>query len=124
MDEEEFDSLANWRPFETADVARSEAQARRGTTLGIALWGRTSADLQRQLLAPCPEIPPGYDLEDFRALHRMANTIATKLRDPRNSLSSYVARSASAIFAGGQSITEWEARCEVVRRAIEYLERR
>jgi hypothetical protein len=97
MDEEEFDSLIQGRPFETADVARSEAQARRGMTLGVALWGRTSADLQRQLLAPHPAIPLGFELDDFRALHRMAHTIATMLRDPRSGLSGVV-RSGATVF--------------------------
>jgi hypothetical protein len=36
---------------------RIDAQARRSSALGIALWGKTAEDLHRQLLAPHPEIP-------------------------------------------------------------------
>ena len=102
---------------------QAEAQARRLTMLSIALWGSTSADLQRQLLAPHPEIPTGFDLADFRRLYRNAETIAIRLGDPRCAWVSPGARSAT-IFVGSRSFTEWEARCEIVRRAIEYLEKR
>lgn len=54
MDEEEFDSLMGSRAFGTADALRADARLRRCATLGAALWGRTSDDLQRQLLAPYP----------------------------------------------------------------------
>jgi len=69
MDEEEFDALRRWRPFGTEDAMRlfnrdsSDIELR--MRLGAALWGRTSEDLRRQLLAPHPEIPPGFDLADF-----------------------------------------------------------
>jgi hypothetical protein len=59
MDEEEFDLLIGGRPFGTADATLMDAQARRCTALGIALWGSTPAGPQRQLLAPHPEIPAG-----------------------------------------------------------------
>jgi hypothetical protein len=52
MDEEEFDSLMQWRSFGTDDAIREDARLRRCATLGTALWGRTSEYLQRQLLAP------------------------------------------------------------------------
>ena len=51
MDEEEFDALMNLRPFGTEDAMHWYAQIRGdiglGMTLGSALWGRTSEDLQR-----------------------------------------------------------------------------
>jgi hypothetical protein len=62
-DEEEFDSLMQWRPFGREDAGRADAALLRRSTLGLALWGRTSADLQRQLLAVHPEIPSGFDLD-------------------------------------------------------------
>ncbi len=52
MNEEEFDSSMGSRPFGTADAMEAEARMRRCIALGVALWGRTSDDLQRQLLAP------------------------------------------------------------------------
>jgi hypothetical protein len=61
MGEQEFDSLFPPRPFGTAEAMRVEARLRRCGTLGLALWGRTSDDLRRQLLAPYPEIPSGFD---------------------------------------------------------------
>jgi hypothetical protein len=123
MDEEEFDSLIQGRPFGTKDVMRLEAGARRCGKLGTALWGTTSADLQRQLLRPFPEIPSGFELEDFRRLHGDAQTIVKKLRDPRFGWS-VLGGPGATIFAAGESFTEWEARCEIVRRAIEQLEGR
>ncbi len=62
MKEEEFDALMQGRPFGTEDAMRAEAQLRRIFTIGAALWGRTSDDLQRQLLASHPEIPPDIAL--------------------------------------------------------------
>lgn len=75
MDEEEFDSLMQLQPFGTEDAMRVEAQWRRGAALAAALWGRTAADLERQLLARYPEIPPGFDLADFRRLQQSAQRI-------------------------------------------------
>jgi hypothetical protein len=76
MDEEEFDALMNWRPFGTEDAMRWYAQVRGDTglsmTLGSALWGRTSEDLQHQLLKPHPDIPSGFDLTDFQKLLQWA----------------------------------------------------
>jgi hypothetical protein len=52
MDEEEFDSLMQSRPFGRKDAIRADVQLRRRMTLAIALWGRTLDHPQRQLLAP------------------------------------------------------------------------
>jgi hypothetical protein len=72
MDEEEFDAFMVLRPFGTEDAMRWDVQVRGDVglsiTLGSALWGKTSDDLQRQLLAPHPDIPPGFGLADFRKL--------------------------------------------------------
>jgi hypothetical protein len=125
MEEEEFDSLMQSQPFGRKDAMRADVQLRRRRALGIALWGRTLDDLQRQLLAPSPEIPSGFELANFRELQRSAQEISAGLSDPRfASLSqSHLAFSSQAIFVGTQPFTAREARCEIVRRAIEYLEK-
>jgi hypothetical protein len=128
MDEEDFDRLMPFRPFGTDDALRAEAQARRSTALGIALWGKTPDDLHRQLLAPHPEIPSGFDLDDLRELQKNIRTIAAGLGDPRlkglASLTAIRALYSPVIVIGTQRLTALEARWEIVRRAIEYLENR
>jgi hypothetical protein len=124
MDEEDLDALLHSRPFGRDDAMRADARARRASTLAVALWGRNSGDLQRQLLAAHPEIPSAFDLADLRDLQRTVQTIAARLSDPRSTWSLPLAGSSVVIFVAGQRFTEWEARCEIVRRAIEYLERR
>jgi hypothetical protein len=76
MNEEEFDSSMDLRPFGTAEARQVETQLRRRMSLGFELWGKTPADLQRQLLAPHPEIPSGFDLDDFRNLQQTAQIIS------------------------------------------------
>ena len=125
MDEQEFDLLFPQRPFGTAEAMQAEARLRRCGTLGLALWGRTSDDLRRQLLAPYPEIPSGFDLEDFRELQRFAQLISAGLASSRNWLPPFpLATSSPTFFVGTQRFTPWEACCEILRRAIEYLESR
>jgi hypothetical protein len=123
MDEEEFDSLMQSRPFGTGDALRADARLRRCTALGMALWGRTLEDLQRQLLAPFPEIPSGFDLAALRELQQSALEISACFSHPRSKWLSRFSSFSPAISVGTQSFTVWEARCEIVRRAIEYLER-
>jgi hypothetical protein len=115
MDEQEFDSLFK-RPFKRADAMRLEGRLRR---LAVALFGKTFDTLQRQLLAPFPEVPPSFDLADFQVLHqRLTQTEDFVALNPRHAWAS------RDICVGTQRFTVWEARREVVRRAIEYLERR
>src|ERR1700756_6076450 len=128
MDEQEFDSLFPPRPFGTAEAMRAEARLRRCGTLGLALWGRTSDDLRRQLFAPYPEIPSGFDLEDFRELQRFAQLISSNFIGAAPSLNAGLrsfplATSSPAIFIGTQRFTPREGCCEVLRRAIEHLEK-
>jgi hypothetical protein len=118
MNEEEFDSSVGSAPFGTADAMRAEAQLRRCMSLGVALWGRTAHDLQRQLLAPHPEIPSGFDLAEFRRLQQQTQIISLAPWLPRSTLSSPI------VFVGERRFTAWEARSEILRRAIEYLETR
>jgi len=124
MDEEEFDSLIHSRSFRSEDARHFEAQAGRLTTLGIELWGRTAADLERHLAAPHPKIPAGVDLTGLLNLHAMVQKILDALGDPRHPLSLPLARSSAIISVGGHRFTEWEARLEIVRRAIEHFEKR
>jgi hypothetical protein len=98
---------------------RIDARGRRFATLGSALWGKTVDDLERNLLAPHPEIPLGFDLADFQELQLMAQRILLYLSNPRSAwISTLPPRT---IIVGSARYTEWEARCEIVRRAIEHL---
>ncbi len=120
MNEEQFDSLIQGRPFGPADVRLLETQAGRCTILGVALWGKTLDHLQRQLLAPYPEIPSDFELADFRKLQQWVQLISARSGDLRFA---WLPRSSATISIGTQRFTEWEARSEIVRRAIEYLEK-
>jgi hypothetical protein len=117
MDEQEFDSLTQWRPFGREDAMR---KLDRRVMLATALWGRTSNDLQRQLLARYPEIPASFDLADFRDLQRSALTISASWGGPKFA---WMSLASPNIFVRAERFTAWEARCEIVRRAIEYLEK-
>ncbi len=115
MDEQEFDSLFQ-HPFKRVDAMRVEGRLGR---LAVALFGKTLDDLQRQLLAPFPELPASFDLADFRVLNqRLTQTENLFKLNPRHAWAS------RDISVGTERFTVWEARREVVRRAIEHLERR
>jgi hypothetical protein len=124
MNEEDFDSSMNVRPFGTADAEKAEIGLRRSIALGLALWGRTSEQLQGQLLAQHPKIPAGFELSDFRKLERHVRALAAVSSEARFAWLPRSALFSPSIFVGTQRFTVWEARCEVVRRAIEYLEDR
>jgi hypothetical protein len=129
MDEQEFDALFQ-RPFGRADFQRADAQWGRSATLASALFGRTPEDLRRQLVAAHPQIASGFELADFRDLERHVQTISGLVLSGSSNqrmawLSPWLTKFASDNIAiGGQRYTVWEARCEIVRRAIEYLESR
>src|SRR5579871_378531 len=103
MNEEEFDSLMKGRPFGTQDALRADAQMRRIFTLGAALWGRTPADLQRQLRASNPEIPQAISLTDLRELLRSVEAILTVFHDEKNALATPL--SSPTITVGTQRFT-------------------
>lgn len=123
MDEQEFDALFSSRPFGTQDAMREDARWRRCGTLAALLFGRTPEDLRLQLLASHPEIPTEYDLADFHDLQRHLELVTSALSDPRsNWLSPLRTAAFGVIEVGTERLSVWEARLEVVRRAIAYLE--
>ena len=125
MKEEDFDALMKGQPFGTEDALRADAQLRRIFALGAALWGRTPDDLQRQLLAAHPEMPPGVCLADLWELLRSVEAMLAAFHDEKSMLGSIsIALSSPTIAIGTQQFTAWEARCEIIRRAIQYLETR
>lgn len=125
MTEEEFDSFMPNRPFRPDDLRQAEADAGRYTTLGLALWGRTPADLERQLDAPYPEIPSGCTLADLVRLRRYLQNfqrLSAETYKPQNTWLGPLTLSSLGMLAGSRALTGLEARLEVVRRAIEYLD--
>jgi hypothetical protein len=129
MTEEEFDSLMKSRSFGTEDARRAEAQILHGmtllSTLGVALWGKTNNNLQQQLLKPHPEIPAGFDLPDFQELLLTCAQMSSAFSAVQKATGlAHLIPLSQTIHVGGESFTLWEARCEIVRRAIDYLENR
>lgn len=125
MDEQEFDALFSSRLFGTQDALREDVRRGRLGTLGTLLFGRTPDDLRRQLLASHPEIPTGYDLTDFHDLQRHLELVSGALSNPRNSWLSPLRTAAFGVIeVGTQRLSVWEARLEILRRAIAYLENR
>jgi hypothetical protein len=120
VDEEEFDALMKSRPFGTGDVAHWEAK--QVMTLGSALWGRTSEDPERQLVTAHPEIPAGFDLANYRKLLHWTAHMSSAVMAPQRRGFFPSMLSSPTIFVGGMLFTAWEARCEIVPRAIDYLE--
>jgi hypothetical protein len=120
MDEHEFDTLLPWRNFEREDVRHAE----RLLPLAFALWGRTTDDLRRQLLAATPKVPAGSTLADLQVLLRQAEQILgyylARVSTHPMILSSLHPQQIVAI--GGQRFNVLEARCEIVRRAIRWFE--
>jgi hypothetical protein len=125
MTEEEFDSLMRARSFGTEDARRLETQMLRGTallaTLGASLWGKTDDDLRRQLLRPYPAIPPGCGVRDLQDLLHVTAQMITAISAMVGL--SHLFDTSPRIVVHAQSYTLWEARCEIVRRAIEHLEK-
>jgi hypothetical protein len=59
---------------------RGHPRLRRYGTLGVRLWGSTTDDLRRQLLAPYPKIPSGWNLGDFRSCNESPSGFHSCLR--------------------------------------------
>ena len=127
MTEEEFDSLMRAaRPFRSEDARQMEARMLRSTalltTLGAALWGKTNDDLRRQLLRPYPAIPPGYGVRDLHDLLHVSGQMLATIAAANKALP-HAFDTSPTIDVHAKSYTAWEARCEIVRRAIEHLEK-
>lgn len=91
------------------------------STLGVALWGSTESDLRRQLLKSHPELPPGFELPDFRELLYVCAQIVSALSATRE-MTGLAHLAPRTISVGTDRWTVEEARCELVRRSINYLE--
>jgi hypothetical protein len=120
MDEQEFDSWPGLRPFHTSDMKQFERVA----ALAGKLWGAGTDYIQRQLLAPHPEIPEGFDVADFRMLQRQSEMmlVALERKPPSLQWGSLRFMMDSKIVVGSQTFTYPEACYEIVRRAIDFLE--
>jgi hypothetical protein len=116
MDEHDFFAQHPMRPWTRSDFENAD---REGTALAQALWlsNKLWGDhetVKCQLLAASPEIPAGMGLPELRALERLARL---GLRHGDRAPKAFV-------WVDGRSLTIWEARYEIVRRAIDFLEYR
>jgi hypothetical protein len=129
MTEEEFDSLMRAaRPFGSEDAKQLEARMLRSTalvtTLGAAIWGKTNDDLRRQLLRPYPALPPGYSVRDLHDLLHLSGLMVSAIATAYKTVGlPHAFDTSRPIVVHDRSYTAWEARCEIVRRAIEHLEK-
>lgn len=130
MTEDEFDAFVrSQRSYGTKDARNAEAKILHGmtllSTLGTALWGTTDDDLRQQLLKPHPEIPAGFDLSEFEdLLHVCIQNASAVSAIHKTAGLEHLLPWSRTIVVGSESFTVLEARCEVVRRAIEYLRNR
>jgi hypothetical protein len=123
MSEEEFDSFMANRSFRFEDLRQVEADAGRFTSLALALWGRTPADLASRLDAPHPQLPPGCTLADLRRLQHYVQRLSAEASKPHNGWLAPLTFSSLGMIAGSPQVSEGlEGRLELLRRAIEYLE--
>jgi len=121
MDEEELDRFL-LQPLNPRELTKADVRMRRSAALAEALFGKTRHDLERQLSSAHPELPPGFDLTDYRELGRSTQQVLLAMENPR--VARVFAAMKSTVTVGTTSYTEMEARCEIVRRAIQQLEGR
>jgi hypothetical protein len=113
MDEQEFFSSNRFRALRPSDLEDFQ----RLMILGTKLWGDIQY-LTHQLLAPSPEIPDGVGLRELLTLARWAKMCldlgdrAAFLPVPRGTV----------VTVGGRRFSFYEARYEVVKRAIASIE--
>src|SRR5579884_333474 len=123
MEEHEFDSLREWRPFGTQEAGAAAARMGQCATLAVALWGTTREDLEQRLRARTPVITAGDEPADLWALYDQARKLAAAFENPANTwLPQHLRDGSAMIVVGAERFTAWQARCEIVRRAIEFLE--
>lgn len=123
MNEDDLSSIG-WRPFGTKDAKHWVAHLGRCAPLAEVLWGRNPADLERQLERSIPEMPVGFEIADYRFLFRLSSQYASlDVSAPRNAWLRRLSWEFSGQFrVGREGLTPWQARHEIVLRAIEYLE--
>ena len=125
MDEEDLGYFSQFRPFETKTAVQRQIQLARCAALGKGLWGRTADDLRRQLQQVYPEVPSGFSMADFRELLDVSERVGSlDILERRNAWLTSLSGFAGTISVGRQRFTAWQARSEIVRRAIDYLEQR
>jgi|SRR5579862_5638260 len=115
MNEHEFFAQHPMRPWKRSDFENALPSAP-AFWLCAKLWGDVER-MTRQLLANSPEIPVGLGLPELRTLEgmlvRFGESWPATPGIPKDSV----------LMIGGLCCTMWEARYEIVRRAIEFLER-
>ena len=116
MNEHEFFALHPMRPWKRSDFENALPSAP-SFWLCAKLWGDVGK-ITRQLLLNSPEIPTGLGLPELRMWERMLVHFGSNWPATPGIPNHLV------IIVGGLSYTVWEARYEIVRRAIEFLERR
>jgi len=112
LNEHELDASRAWKPFGSHNVKNAE----RLPALALALCGRTADGLRQQLLVSAPKLPRGYTLADLQVLEKQARLM---IKNP----AAFPKLAAQVIVIGSQTFSGLEARCEVVRRAIEHLDK-
>lgn len=122
MDEQHFDSLRSWQPFQCQD----DQVFLRLITIARGLWGRTTEDLRRQLLAPTPAIPAGCTLKELEQLGKNAEQMLRHDLARRRAFLTMPSqlRTDEFIVIGSERLSTLEARLEVARRAIHKLRKR
>ena len=126
MDEQQFDAMRQWRGFSSGDARKIERQFQQLATFGLGLWGRTADDLRRQLALDHPEIPAGCVLADLQHLLGQARAMLSAYPTMDHNMRILLDRcvGTEAIKIHGERLTVLEARYEIARRAIEWLESR
>jgi hypothetical protein len=121
--EDELGLQMQFSSFQFSDATQMDNQLRCCCSLGAVLWGRLPKNLERQLAAHHPEIPSGFSLSDFWEFLQLGIRIGSiDWNNPGYAALRSSLGSTSMISVSAQTYTKWEARCEIVRRAIEYLE--
>jgi crotonobetainyl-CoA:carnitine CoA-transferase CaiB-like acyl-CoA transferase len=121
MDEEELDRFL-LQPLNPLELTKADVRMRRTAALAEALWGKTRHDLERQLLAARVVLAPAFELADYLALEQSTRRVLVLLKNDR--VARLFATMNSTMTVGTATYTEVEARCEIVRRAIQQLEGR
>jgi hypothetical protein len=128
MDEEDLGYFSRFQPFETEAAVQRQTQMARCAALGRALWGKTADDLRRQLQQKFPDVPSGFTVADFRELLDVSQRVESlAMLERRNAWLTWLTTlsgSTGTISVGTQRFTAWQARSEIVRRAIDCLEQR